>query len=132
MDFTNVKSPDADEIKRLAEEAWASLPEEFRALCQAMAIIVDDWPSDEVLAEFEAEDDPSSIMGLYQGIALTEQSTGDVLEGPHLVLLYRMPILAYWAEHDETLGAIVRHVLIHEIGHHFGFSDEDMEAIEEG
>ncbi|HRE59559.1 MAG TPA: metallopeptidase family protein [Micropepsaceae bacterium] len=132
MDFTNVKSPDADEIKRLAEEAWAGLPEAFRAPCQAMAIIVDDWPSDDVLAEFEAEDDPASIMGLYQGIALTEQSAGDVLEGPHLVFLYRMPILAYWAEHDETLGAIVRHVLIHEIGHHFGFSDEDMEAIEEG
>lgn len=132
MDYTHLKSPDADEIKRLAEVAWESLPDAFRQLCQAMAILVDDWPPQEVLAAFDAEDDPTAIMGLYQGIALTEQSVGDVMEGPHLVHLYRMPILAYWAEHDETLGAIVRHVLIHEIGHHFGFSDDDMEAIEEG
>jgi len=130
MDFTHVKSPDTDEIKRLAEAAWQSLPEDFRALCQAMAILVDEWPSDDVLAEFETEDDPTGILGLYQGIALTEQGAGDIPDAPHLVLLYRQPILAYWSQYDETLGDIVRHVLVHEIGHHFGLSDEDMEAIE--
>jgi predicted Zn-dependent protease with MMP-like domain len=72
------------------------------------------------------------LLGLFQGIGLPHQSHGDVARLPNMIWLYRRPILDYWAEHEETLGHIVRHVLIHEIGHHFGLSDADMEAIEAG
>ena len=70
-------------------------------------------------------------MGLYQGTSLARQSVSDVPQGPNMVFLYRRAMLDYWAEGEDTLGALVTHVLVHEIGHHFGLSDEDMERIEE-
>jgi predicted Zn-dependent protease with MMP-like domain len=95
-----------------------------------VVIRVDDFPTEEVLDDMEAETE-FDLLGLFQGTALPFRSTGDIARMPNLVWLYRRPILDYWAEHDETFGHIVRHVLIHEIGHHFGLSDEDMERIEE-
>ncbi|MCC7347165.1 MAG: metallopeptidase family protein [Variibacter sp.] len=113
----------------MAREEFERLPAEFRALCGDLMIHVEDFASDEVLRKMGIED-AFDLMGLFEGIGLPFQSVSDVARLPNAVWLYRRPILDYWAEHDETLGAVVSHVLIHEIGHHFGFSDADMEAIE--
>lgn len=121
--------PSLAEIEALAQEAYAKLPTEFRAMCQDLVIRVEDFPTDEVLESMHLESE-FDLLGLFQGTGLPFQSTGDVARMPNMIWLYRRPILDYWAEHEETLGYIVRHVLIHEIGHHFGLSDGDMAAIE--
>src|SRR5690606_3532881 len=107
-----------------------SLPVEFRRLVGDVAFLIADFPDDETLDELDIES-PFDLLGLFHGIGLAQAdatpATGLL---PNRILLYRRPILDYWAEHEETLDAIVAHVLIHEIGHHFGLSDADMEAIE--
>jgi predicted Zn-dependent protease with MMP-like domain len=113
----------------MAHEIFERLPQRFRQLCEGVIVRVEDFPTDEVLDEMDAASE-FDLLGLFQGIGLPHQSTGDIARLPNMIWLYRRPILDYWAEHDETLGHIVRHVLIHEIGHHFGLSDDDMEAIE--
>ena len=115
----------------MAHDAFSRLPSHFRGLCEGLIIRVEDFPTDEVLDAMNAESE-FDLLGLFQGVGLPFQSGDDVARLPNLIWLYRRPILDYWAEHDETLGHIVRHVLIHEIGHHFGLSDADMEAIEAG
>lgn len=115
----------------MAHDMLARLPEAFRKLCAGVIIRVDDFPSDEVLDEMQATSE-FDLLGLFQGVGLPFQSNDNTGQLPNMIWLYRRPILDYWAEHDETLGHIVRHVLIHEIGHHFGLSDDDMEAIEAG
>ena len=121
-----------DEFAAMARRAFDSLPEEFRALTGDVVIEVSDWPSAEVLDEMEAES-PYEILGLFQGIGRVQAGatpwTGQM---PNMIWLYRAPILDYWQDNDDTLEDIVAHVLIHEIGHHFGLSDEDMERIENG
>ena len=92
-------------------------------------IRVEDFPTDEVLDSLGIES-PFDLLGLYSGVDLARKSGTDVSALPDMVFLYRRPILDYWVEHEETLGAIVTHVLVHEIGHHFGLSDADMERIE--
>lgn len=124
-----LKAPTLAEFEALAVKEFRKLPARFRALCADLVIHVDDFPSAEVLRSMRIED-PFELMGLFQGVGLPFQSVTDVTHMPNMIWLYRRPILDYWAEHDETLGAVISHVLIHEIGHHFGFSDEDMEAIE--
>ena len=94
-------------------------------------IRVEDFPADDVIEEMGLESE-FDLLGLFHGVGLPFQSESAPVKMPNLIWLYRRPILDYWAEHDETLGHIVRHVLIHEIGHHFGLSDADMEAIEAG
>ena len=113
----------------MAIATFARLPEQFRALCRDLVIQVDDFPTDEVLERMEAETE-FDLLGLFQGTGLPFQSHSDVARLPNMVWLYRRPILDYWAEHEETLGAIIAHVLVHEIGHHFGLSDDDIETIE--
>ncbi len=113
----------------MAHEVFERLPENFRQLCEGVIVRIDDFPTDEVLDEMGATSE-FDLLGLFQGIGLPFRSHQDVARLPNMVWLYRRPILDYWAEHDETLGHIVRHVLIHEIGHHFGLSEDDMEAIE--
>ena len=125
------KAPTLAEMETLAHDMLAQLPENFRALCEGVVIRVEDFPTDEVLAELHAESE-FDLLGLFQGTGLPHQSFEESGRLPNMIWLYRRPILDYWAEHDETLGHIVRHVLVHEIGHHFGLSDEDMEAIEAG
>lgn len=123
------KAPTLAEMEALAHDMLAQLPEGFRALCEGVVIRVEDFPTNDVLAELAAESE-FDLLGLFQGTGLPHQSSDDTGRLPNMIWLYRRPILDYWAEHDETLGHIVRHVLVHEIGHHFGLSDEDMEEIE--
>ena len=123
-------APELGDFEALAAASWDRLPAEFRKLCGDLVIRVEDFALDEVLDELELES-PFDLMGLYQGVSLDRQSVSDVPHGPNMVFLYRRAILDYWAESEETLGALVTHVLVHEIGHHFGLSDEDMERIEE-
>jgi len=111
--------------------AFARLPENFRALCKGVVVQVVDFPDEDVLKEMGAES-PFDLLGLFTGVGLAQD--GAVAESgrlPNHVFLYRRPILDYWAEHEETLGSLVTHVLVHEIGHHFGLSDDDIERIEE-
>jgi predicted Zn-dependent protease with MMP-like domain len=122
-------SPTASEIEALADEALATIPEALRQYTNDLIIQVTEFPDDDVLAEMEAES-PFEIMGLYQGTSMLEDAVEHSGALPNMVFLYRRPILDYWAETGEDLRHLVRHVLIHEIGHHFGFSDEDMEALE--
>lgn len=127
--WTSAKAPSLAEMEAMALEVFGGLPEDFRKLCDGVIIRVDDFPSDEVLDEMDAASE-FDLLGLFQGTGLPFRSNDDIPRLPNMIWLYRRPILDYWAEHDETLGHIVRHVLIHEIGHHFGLSDQDMEAIE--
>ena len=122
--------PSLAEIEALAQEAYARLPNEFRAMCQDLVIRVEDFPTDEVLESMHLESE-FDLLGLFQGIGLPFQSELAPAHMPNMIWLYRRPILDYWAEHEETLGHIVTHVLVHEIGHHFGLSDADMHRIEE-
>ena len=125
-----VKAPSLAELEVLAGEVFRHLPPRFRELCADVVIQVDDFPSDEVLEEMQAESE-FDLLGLFQGVGLPFRAESAPLQMPNIIWLYRRPILDYWAEHEETLGAIVKHVLVHEIGHHFGLSDADMTAIEQ-
>ena len=127
--WTAAKAPSLAEMEAMAHEIFERLPKTFRDLCEGVIIRVDDFPTDEVLDEMDAESE-FDLLGLFVGVGLPFRSNEDIARLPNMVWLYRRPILDYWAEHDETLGHIVRHVLIHEIGHHFGLSDDDMETIE--
>jgi predicted Zn-dependent protease with MMP-like domain len=127
--WTSAKAPSLAEMEVMAHDILGRLPNTFRELCEGVILRVEDFPTDEVLDEMDAESE-FDLLGLFQGTGLPQQSSGDVARLPNLIWLYRRPILDYWAEHDETLGGIVRHVVIHEVGHHFGLSDEDMAAIE--
>ncbi len=118
-------------MEAMAHDAFERLPSHFRTMCEGVIIRVDDFPTEEVLDEMEAESE-FDLLGLFQGTGLPFRSNDDLPRLPNMIWLYRRPILDYWAEHDESLGHIVRHVLIHEIGHHFGMSDADMAAIESG
>ncbi len=123
-------APSLDDIERLAAEAFAELPDEFRSLCGDLEFRVVDFAEDPVLDSLGI-DDPYDLLGLFEGVGLA-QGGGLSWTGrpPNRIWLYRRALLDYWAAYDEPLGAIVTHVLVHEIGHHFGLSDEDMEAIE--
>ena len=125
------KAPSLAELELLAEAAFRRLPEKFRALCEGLVIRVEDFPSDEVLDELQAQTE-FDLLGLFQGVGLPFRSESAPVQMPNMIWLYRRPILDYWAEHEETLGAIITHVLVHEIGHHFGLSDDDIAAIEAG
>ena len=114
----------------MAGAAFAALPESFRALCQGVVIKIDDFPDDETLEDMQCETE-FDLLGLFRGEGMAQAGASPHSgQFPNMIWLYRRPILDYWAEHDETLGHIVTHVLIHEIGHHFGLSDADMAALE--
>jgi len=127
--WRQLKAPSLIELEVLASEVFRRLPHRFRDLCVDLVIQVDDFPTDEILDQMGAESE-FDLLGLFQGVGLPFRSESAPVQMPNMIWLYRRPILDYWAEHDETLGAIVRHMLIHEIGHHFGLSDADMAAIE--
>src|SRR5687767_14457662 len=129
-DWSNLQAPSLGDFERLAEEAFERLPEGFRKLCDGLVVKIDDFPDDETLRTMECESE-FDLLGLFRGTGLAQgASTLATGQFPNMIWLYRRPILDYWAEHEETLGGLVTHVLVHEIGHHFGLSDADMEAIE--
>ncbi len=123
--------PTTEDMIELAERALDAIPAELRALVKGCAIIVEDVADDETLTEMGIES-PYELTGLYRGVPLTEKSVLDVAAVPDSIFLYREPILLEWIETGEDLFRLVRNVLIHEIGHHFGLSDEDIERLEEG
>ena len=128
--LAGLSAPSISDIEELAAEAFKGLPDDFRALCGEVIITVTDFPTEEVQKDMDAG--PFDLLGLFQGIGLAHDSaTPETGRMPNMVFLYRRAILDYWAEHEETLGAVVTHVLVHELGHHFGLSDDDMYGIED-
>ena len=125
------RAPSLDDFAALADEAFKALPQPFKRLAGEVRMTVEDFATDDVLDQLGIED-PFDLTGLYQGVNLTDRSVLDPI--PHLsqVLLYRRPILDEWAERGEvTLFELITHVLVHEIGHHFGLSDADIHAAED-
>ena len=124
-------APSLDDLAILAEAAFAALPEDFRRLTGDVVFRVDDFASDEVLDELGIED-PFELTGLYSGVHIGHRSVLDPSPGPSRIFLYRRAILDEWAARgDISLADLVGHVLVHEIGHHFGLSDDDIHAIED-
>lgn len=122
-------APTLADIEVLAAAAWERLPQEFRAKAADVLIRVEDFATDEVLDSLGIES-PFDLLGLYHGVSLDQKSVMDLQRQPDMVFVYRRAILEEWADGEETLGRLVAHILVHEIGHHFGFSDDDMERIE--
>lgn len=130
-DLAGLKAPTLDDFEILARQALKSLPSPFAELVVGVPFMVAEFPEKDVLDDL-GMDNEFDLMGLFHGVGLPQMGdTPPTGQMPNRITLYRRPILDYWAENeDETLGEIITHVLIHEIGHHFGYSDEDMEAIE--
>jgi predicted Zn-dependent protease with MMP-like domain len=128
--LARLSAPSISDIEELAAVAFRGLPDDFRSLCGEVVISVTDFPTDEVQKDMDAG--PFDLLGLFQGVGLAhDAATPETGRMPNMVFLYRRAILDYWAEHEETLGDVVTHVLVHEIGHHFGLSDDDMYGIED-
>jgi len=123
-------APTLEEIEAIAEDALAAIPVPLLRHVGNVVIRVEEFPDEETEAEMELES-PFDLLGLYRGVDLTRKSVHDLPTDVDMIFLYRRPMLDYWVESGEDLPHIVRHVLIHEIGHHFGFSDDDMEALEQ-
>ncbi|WP_159348089.1 metallopeptidase family protein [Roseomonas harenae] len=122
--------PSAEDLAELAETAFAAIPAPLREAVAGAAILVEELPDDETLEALGLEH-PWELTGLYRGTPLTEKSVLDVATGPDTILLYREPILVEWVETGEDLFRLVRNVLIHEIAHHFGYSDEGIARLED-
>ncbi len=123
------RAPTIDDIEAIAVVAFQSIPDALRARVDGVVIQIHEFPDEETISDMELES-PFDLLGLYTGVDLTSKSLTDPGDGIDMIFLYRRPLLDYWAENDVELGDLVRHVLIHEIGHHFGYSDQDMEQIE--
>ncbi len=129
-DWRNRYSPSIGVMESLAIEAYGHLPAEFRQLTGNLIIEIADFPNEDVFEDMALET-PFDLLGLFEGHGISERFTVETGDAPNRITLFRRPILDYWAENEETLGDIISHVLIHEIGHHFGLSDDDMQAIED-
>lgn len=124
-------APTLADFERLAADAFYRLPTEFRGLVKDLLIRVEDFATEEDLDDLGIES-PFELLGLYRGVSLAHKSVMDAPREPDMVFLFRRAILDVWGEGEESLGDLITHVLVHEIGHHFGLSDDDMEAIEAG
>ena len=122
--------PDAEAIAALAERAIEAIPERLRRHIENLGITVEDLAEDGILEEMGIES-PWDLTGLYQGIPLGERSVSDIVRMPDRIVLYRQAILFEWIELGEDLAALVQNVVVHEIAHHFGFSDAEIEALEQ-
>lgn len=123
--------PTLEDVLEMAEQAFAAIPKELRDLVRGAAIVVEEVADEETAAELGFES-PWALTGLYRGVPMTRKSVMDVPTEPDTITLYREPILLEWVETGEDLFRLVRNVLIHEIAHHFGFSDEDIARLEGG
>ena len=123
------RPPDLADIEALARTAFGDIPDFLRERAGNVVIRVEDFPDRETEREMGLQS-PFELMGLYRGVPFGERSVSDAPQDIDMIFLYRRPLLDYWCETQEDFGDLVRHVLIHEIGHHFGFSDEQMEQIE--
>ncbi|WP_240035677.1 metallopeptidase family protein [Hwanghaeella grinnelliae] len=121
--------PSFADIEAMAGRAFETIPDVLRSKTATILFMVEDFPDEETCRDMGLES-PFDLLGLYQGVDLTQKSVADPSPEPDIVFLYRRPILDFWCETGEDLEHLVRHVLIHEIGHHFGLSDDDMEALE--
>ncbi|MDR3438684.1 metallopeptidase family protein [Telmatospirillum sp.] len=121
--------PSLADLEWIASQELDRIPDELRQPLGSVVIRVEEFPDEDIEEEMELES-PFDLLGLYHGVALPHQSVLDVRTSPDMIFLYRRPILDFWCETGQDLNAVVRHVLIHEIGHHFGFSDADMDRIE--
>ncbi|HVW91713.1 MAG TPA: metallopeptidase family protein [Devosia sp.] len=130
VDWSKLTAPSLDDFEALAKAALEALPQPFRDLVKDVECVVAEFPEEEVLDDLGI-DSAFDLMGLFIGVGMAHDAavphSGQM---PNRIYLYRRPILDYWAENEDTLGEVVTHVLVHELGHHFGYSDEDMEAIE--
>ncbi|HET8726294.1 MAG TPA: metallopeptidase family protein [Alphaproteobacteria bacterium] len=124
-----ISPPTLDDIADMADAALEQIPPELARMVKGVTIRVEDFPDEETCRDMELES-PFDLLGLYVGTPFGEQSVSVSRSHTDLIFLYRRPILDYWCDTGEDLAHVVRHVLIHEIGHHFGFSDDDMEALE--
>ncbi len=124
-------APASGDIEKIAAEAYRTIPRVLRVRADDVRIRVEEFPSEEIMRDMALET-PFDLLGLYHGVPFGEKSVSDVRHDIDMIFLYRRPLLDYWVESGERLEDVVRHVLIHEIGHHFGFSDDDMERIEKG
>ena len=122
--------PSLADMETIAAAAFAEVPEELRQYAAHLVIRVEDFPDEDTEQEMELET-PFDLLGLYRGVAIPGKSVSEAQTAVDMIFLYRRPILDYWCETGEDLTSLVRHVLIHEIGHHFGFDDDDMERIED-
>ncbi len=127
--WETASSPSLADFEKMAAAAWERLPAEFREKAGDVLIRVEEFATEEVLQALGIEN-VLELSGLYHGVSLDKKSVMDVPRQPDMVFLYRRPILEEWAAGNETLGSLVEHILVHEIGHHFGFSDADMAGIE--
>ena len=130
LSWRPLKAPSLLEFEVIATEAYRRLPAHFRARCEGVVVHVEDYRDRRGARHDGHCQSELDLMGLFQGVGLPFQSESAPVQMPNMVWLYRVPILLYWAEHEESLGAIITHVLVHEIGHHFGLSDDDMYGIE--
>ncbi|MEM9708680.1 MAG: metallopeptidase family protein [Pseudomonadota bacterium] len=131
MRFAEDTAPDAADFEALVKAAIAGLPEAFRDAAAQVVLRIEDFASDEMLAGLDM-DDPFALTGLYDGIPLTEKSVMDQPQGPDTIWLFRRAILEEWvARGDVALGTLVTHVYVHELAHHFGWSDADIASIDE-
>jgi predicted Zn-dependent protease with MMP-like domain len=121
--------PSLDSFAALAEAALAEIPDEFKRQVEGVALRVDDWPDEDTLRRMRIPH-PLGLLGLYSGLPIGFKQAGAVVEHVDMIFLYRQPILHYWRARGGKLSDMIRHVLVHEIGHHFGLSDRDMERIE--
>ena len=131
MEWSSSTAPDAGVIEALALATVEALPDAFRAHARDVALRVEDFASDDMLADMKI-DDPFQLTGLYEGVPLTEKSTADQPSQPDVIWLFRRAILDEWTGRgDVTLGALVSHVMVHELAHHFGWSDADIARVDE-
>ena len=122
--------PSSDEIEAIARVTLRALPDPFAESLSDVVLLIEEFADDETLEAMEIED-PFDLTGIYEGVPLTERSVDQSGTLPERIRLFRRPILDEWAGSDDTLEHLVAHVLIHEVGHHFGLSDEDMHALED-
>jgi predicted Zn-dependent protease with MMP-like domain len=125
-----MRPPSLEDFEALSRAAWENMPAEVKTLCVDLTIRVADFPTDDIIEELDLET-PFDILGLFEGTDTMQPVLAlDMNQLPNVMNLYRRPILDYWSEHEEMLGDIVTHVIIHELGEHFGLSDDDLEELE--